>query len=91
MGFPDYEKDLRNPEVDLELILDKYFHCGESAVFHGAPPDEEPRLKEMVAAAILDTFVLTIAVTGDSSMPTRWRAASRRVCQSAGSFFRMRS
>jgi hypothetical protein len=56
VGFTDYEKDLKNPEVDLELILDKYFHCGESAVFHGAPPDEEPRLKEMVAAAILDTF-----------------------------------
>ena len=26
MAFPDYEKDLKNPEIDLELILACFIH-----------------------------------------------------------------
>jgi hypothetical protein len=56
MGFPDYKRDLGDIDVDINYILDRYFHSGESAVFAGAPPDEQAKLKNDVARALFDSF-----------------------------------
>ncbi len=56
MGFPDFERDLRDATVDVNFILDRYFHSGQSAVFVGAPPEEEAELKEQVATELFRAF-----------------------------------
>ncbi len=56
MAFPDYKKDLLDDTVDVNYILDRYFHSGQSVVFHGAPPDEEAELKYQVATALFRAF-----------------------------------
>lgn len=56
MAFTDYERDLRDPSFDPNYVLDKFFHSGGSAVFAGAPPGEEAKLKQQVAAQLLEVF-----------------------------------
>jgi len=56
VAFPDYERDLRDATVDVNFILDRYFHSGQSAVFIGAPPQEEAELKEQVASELYRAF-----------------------------------
>lgn len=60
MGFPDYKKDLANDEVDINYILDRYFHSGESHAFVGAPPGEEAKLKNEVARALYAAFQIRV-------------------------------
>lgn len=60
MGFPDFKKDLENSEVDVNHILDKYFHTGPSAVFAGAPPGEEAKLKATVASTLFEKFKVRV-------------------------------
>ena len=60
MGLPEYKNDLTNTDVDVNHILDKYFHTGPSAVFSGAPPGEEAKLKETVAGALFEKFGVRI-------------------------------
>jgi len=60
MGFPDYKSDLLDEDFDANYILDKYYHSGTSAVFHGAAPDVEPKLKGRVAEQLYHTFKFRI-------------------------------
>jgi len=81
MGFPDYKKDLLDDTIDVNYLLDRYFHSGESVVFHGAPPDEEAELKNLVATSLfkalkyrIHPFQLVIcgsAHLGFSPVPTK--------------------
>ena len=65
MGWPEYKNDLINQDVDVDYILDKYFHTGPSHVFHGAAPGEEAKPKETVAGALL------VNANGLGSAPSR--------------------
>ncbi len=56
MSFTDYERDLRAASFDPNYVLDKYFHSAQSAVFQGAPPGEEAKLKQEVASQLLRLF-----------------------------------
>jgi hypothetical protein len=56
MSFTDYERDLRDASFDPNYVLDKYFHSAQSAVFAGAPPGEEARLKQEVASQLHHLF-----------------------------------
>ena len=58
MGYPDYERDLLAPEFEVDRVLDRYFHCGQSVVFYGAPPDAEPYFKNDVARASATRLVV---------------------------------
>lgn len=60
MGFPDYKSDLLDEDFDANYILDKYYHSGTSAVFHGAAPDVEPKLKGRIAEQLYHTFKFRI-------------------------------
>ena len=73
MSFTDYERDLRDPQFDPNYVLDKYFHSAPSAVFAGAPPGEEARLKQQVASKLLEIFgvrvhVLQLVVCGSAHL-----------------------
>lgn len=73
MAFPDYRRDLLAEDFDANYVLDRYFHCGESAVFAGAKPDEEANFKHDVAAAFFSAFQIRlhpfqIAVTGSAHL-----------------------
>ncbi len=59
-SFADYERDLKDPTIDINYILDKYFHTGQSNVFFGATPGDEAKLKEQVAAELFDAFAIRI-------------------------------
>jgi len=54
MGWADYKRDLQSPSYDVDEILHRYFHTGQSAVFQGADPIEEPRFKRTVADQIAE-------------------------------------
>lgn len=56
MAFADYRKDLLDVSLDVNYVLDKYFHSGESQAFHGAGPDAEARLKNELARAIYNAL-----------------------------------
>ena len=56
MAYPDYKKDLLDSDVDVNFILDRYFHSGQPAVFIGAPPDEEANLKRAIARELYSAF-----------------------------------
>jgi hypothetical protein len=56
MAYPDYKRDLLAEPFDVNFVLDKYFHAGQSAVFHGAGPDEEVRLLNGIATALFHAF-----------------------------------
>jgi len=60
MAFADYRRDLLDSDVDVNHILDRYFHSGQSAVFAGAAPEEEPRLIREVARAFFGAFKIPI-------------------------------
>ena len=60
MGFPDYREDLVDADVDVNHILDRYFHSGLSAVFAGAGPEEEPALIREVARELFSAFGIRI-------------------------------
>lgn len=60
MGYPDYKLDLLSSEFDVNYVLDRYFHSGSSAVFAGAAPDEEVKLKGEVARGLFDAFATRV-------------------------------
>lgn len=60
MGYPDYKRDLLDLDVEVNFILDRYFHSGQSYVFIGAYPDEEAKLKETVAGSLYGAFRLRV-------------------------------
>lgn len=60
MGYPDYKRDLLDADADVNYILDRYFHSGESHVFVGAAPDEEAKLKTTVARALYGGFRIRV-------------------------------
>ncbi len=60
MGFPDYKRDLLSEDFDANYVLDRYFHSGQSAVFNGAPPDEEANFKYSVARDIYSSFSIRV-------------------------------
>ncbi len=73
MSFTDYKRDLRNASFDPNYVLDKYFHAAQSAVFVGAPPGEEARLKQEVASQLLQIFgvrvhILQLIVCGSAHL-----------------------
>lgn len=60
MGYPDYKKCLEDTTIDINSILDRFFHSGQSAAFVGASPETEARLKNEVATAIFQSFQIRI-------------------------------
>jgi len=60
MGWPEYERDLRDPKRSETYILDCYFHSGRPTVFDKAAPDEEPKLKGLVADRLRRAFKLDV-------------------------------
>jgi hypothetical protein len=52
MGYAIYRHDLLASNFDAERILDKYFHCGHSVVFDGAPVETEAELKRTIARSL---------------------------------------
>jgi hypothetical protein len=60
MAFADYKKDLIAEDFDVNYMLDRYFHSGQSAVFHNAPPDEEVKLTATVARSIFGAFRIRV-------------------------------
>jgi hypothetical protein len=56
MAYPDYKRDLINQDFDVNFILDKYFHSGQSAVFAGANPSVEAELTGNIARALWGGF-----------------------------------
>lgn len=60
MSFADYKRDLLDDTSDVNYMLDRYFHSGESVVFHGAPPDEQAELKSAVATELFRALSVRI-------------------------------
>lgn len=56
VGFTDYDRDICDPELDVEYILDRYYHSGASVAFIGADLDEEADLKRSLAVKLAETF-----------------------------------
>jgi hypothetical protein len=56
MGFPEYKRDLLAENFDVNYVLDRYFHSGESMVFAGAAPEEEALLKNNIARVLHGAF-----------------------------------
>jgi len=56
MAYADYKRDLLAEDFDANYVLDRYFHTGQSAVFIGAQPHEEPNFKCEVARASFTAF-----------------------------------
>ncbi len=52
MGYADYKNDLKATCFDVEDVLHRYFHAGQSALFQGADPNEEPRFKRAISKQI---------------------------------------
>jgi hypothetical protein len=60
MAYPDYRRALEDAAIDINAILDRFFHSGESAVFAGAAPETEAELKNQVAIAFFQAFHIRI-------------------------------
>lgn len=56
MAYADYKRDLVAEDFDVNHILDRYFHAGQSAVFAGADPNEEVQLMGAIARALYGAF-----------------------------------
>ena len=56
MAYADYKRDLLAEDFDANYVLDRYFHTGQSAVFIGAQPDEEPNFKYKIARAFCTSY-----------------------------------
>lgn len=56
MAYPDYERDLLSDEFDVNYVLDRYFHSGQSSVFMGANPGVEVQFTGSVARALFGAF-----------------------------------
>src|SRR5689334_9608076 len=56
MGYADYKRDLQSEPLDPDWILHRYFHAGQSALFQGADPSEEPRFKWNISKQIAQEF-----------------------------------
>jgi hypothetical protein len=56
MGYPDYKRDLMAPEFNVNRVLNRYFHSGQSVVFYGAAPETEPAFKSELASHLLDAL-----------------------------------
>jgi hypothetical protein len=56
MGYPDYKRDLLAADFDATRVLYRYFHSRPSAVFQGAPPEEEPDFKWDLARRLHDAL-----------------------------------
>jgi hypothetical protein len=52
MNFNDYERDLKDPACTVDFILNRYYHSGQSQVFHGSDPKIEPAFKVQIGAAL---------------------------------------
>jgi hypothetical protein len=58
MGFPDYKRDLEAADFDAGRMLNRYFHSGQSVVFLGAHPDEEPTFKSELARRLFEALTV---------------------------------
>ena len=56
MAFADYRQDLRDETLDVNFLLDKHFHSGQPAVFQGADPGAQAKLKKDVASKVFSSF-----------------------------------
>lgn len=56
MGFADYQRDIQDPDVSHDWILNRYFHAGQSYAFSGADPSEEVELKMGLASDLSAAF-----------------------------------
>jgi hypothetical protein len=79
VGFPEYRRDLLDG-LTTDVILDRYFHSGQSAVFYGAPPSTESVFKNEIIKALsvlnfrfhpLQVIVCGSAHLGFSPVPER--------------------
>jgi hypothetical protein len=60
MAYPDYRHDLLTDDFDVNYVLDRYFHSGQSAVFAGAPPDAEVGLMSDIARSLFSAFKVRV-------------------------------
>ncbi len=60
MAYPDYKRDLTNSSFDVNYMLDRYFHSGQSSVFSGASPDVEVAFTNEVAKALFLAFEIRV-------------------------------
>src|SRR5262245_48591071 len=60
MAFPDYKRDLLAANFDVNRILDRYCHSGQSAIFMGASPDTEPFFKNDIARRLCDSLCVRL-------------------------------
>lgn len=60
MAFPDYKRDLLSEDFDINYVLDRYFHSGQSAVFVGAGPDVEVAFTGDVARSLFSAFGIRV-------------------------------
>jgi hypothetical protein len=51
---------LEDTTIDINSILDRFFHSGQSAAFVGAAPEAESKLKNEVATALFQSFHMRI-------------------------------
>lgn len=56
MGYVDYRRDLLAEPFDVDGVLHRYFHTGQSALFLGADPREEPNFKRRIGGLIAAEF-----------------------------------
>lgn len=60
MAYPDYKQDLLSEDFDVNYVLDRYFHSGQSQVFAGAPPDAEADLLGDIARVLFGAFQIRV-------------------------------
>jgi hypothetical protein len=60
MAYPDYKRDLLSEDFDVNYMLDRYFHAGQSNVFVGASPGEEVAFTGDVARSLFGAFKIRV-------------------------------
>jgi len=60
MGYPDYKRDLLSDDFDVNYMLDRYFHSGQSVVFIGSAPEEEVEFTGEVARSLFGAFKIRV-------------------------------
>lgn len=60
MRFDDYQQDLKSGTFEVNRVLDKYFHCGRSAVFEGVSLEAEPEFKNYIARALYNALAMSL-------------------------------
>lgn len=60
MAFADYRRDLLSEDFDVNYVLDRYFHSGQSSVFAGAPPEAEVSMTGDIARSLFNAFAVRV-------------------------------